>query len=501
MTSNQIHALLIEDDPDDILLVKETLAEVGLGRIKLDYADRLSKGLIQLSGQSYDILLLDLNLPDSRGLDSLNTTVKRFPKLPVVVLSGLADDAITIEAVRRGAQDYLVKGEISGPLVMRVVRYAIERKQVEAVLRASEARYRTLVETSPNGISLADLEGKLLLCNQQAARLYGYANPEAMLGINVFKLVAPGDRRLAVMNTQKTLNENRVTHAEYTMQRRDDSLFPAEISSAVLRDNAGVPTGFISMTHDITERKKANEAEKQIVMLEKEFISSVSHELRTPLVSLMEYLNLLRNGKVHDSISQNEVLTRASMDASRLLDMVDELLDFSLLEGERLTLNWKKVDFAKVIANVLDTLREQANAKRVTLLAAPMVSPLVADMDPMRLRRVLVNLVNNAIKSSDPDGTVLITGKSMNEAIIINVIYEGCGISSDASSRIFEKYFQVNHALEQDASGMGLGLYTSKQIVEAHAGTLSVSSQEGAGTTYTLTIPMTRKLKSIPKER
>ena len=297
MTSRQIHALLIEDDPDDILLLKESLADISMGKIKLDYVDRLSRGLIQLSGQSYDVILLDLNLPDSRGLDTLNTIIKRFPKIPVVVLSGLADDAITVEAVRRGAQDYLVKGEISGPLVMRVVRYAIERKQVEAVLRASEARYRTLVETSPNGITLADLEGKLILCNQQAARLHGYSSPEAMLGIDVFKLVAPGDRRLAALNTQKTLNESRVTNDEYTLLRRDGSQFPGEISTAALRNSAGAPTGFIGITRDITERKNAIEAEKQLVMLEKEFISSVSQELRTPLLSLMEYLDLVQNGK------------------------------------------------------------------------------------------------------------------------------------------------------------------------------------------------------------
>jgi PAS domain S-box-containing protein len=437
MTSQQIHALLIEDDPDDILLLKESLAEVGLGKIKLECADRLSRGLIQLSGLNFDVLLLDLNLPDSRGLDTLNTTVKRFPKLPIVVLSGLVDDAITIEAVRSGAQDYLVKGDISGPLVMRVVRYAIERKQVEAALRASEARYRTLVETSPNGFTLADLEGKLILCNQQAARLFGYANPEAMVGINVFKLVSPGDRRLAVLNTQKTLNENRITYGEYTMERRDGSQFPGEISSAVLRDNAGTPTGFISITRDFTEHMKVVEAEKQLVMLEKEFLSSVSHELRAPLLSLIENVNLLRTGKVHVSNTEDEALNHASSDASRLLDMVDELLDFSLLEGQSLTLNWKKVDFVKVIANALGSLRAQANAKRVALISAPNESSLVADMDPLRIRRVLVKLVDNAIKSSQSDGKVLVTSRSMNGQIIINVIDEGSGISLEDLRNIF----------------------------------------------------------------
>lgn len=494
MTSHQIHALLIEDDPDDILLLKDSLAEIGLGRIKLDYTDRLSRGLIQLGTQSYDVILLDLNLPDSRGLDTLNTTIKRFPRLPVVVLSGLADDTITIEAVRRGAQDYLVKGEISGPLVMRVVRYAIERKQVEAVLRASEARYRTLVETSPNGITLADLEGKLILCNQQAVRLHGYANPEAMLGIDVFKLIAPGDRRLAALNTQKTLNENRVIHAEYSILRRDGSQFPAEISTAVLRNTAGAATGFISITRDITERKKALDAEKQLVMLEKEFISNVSHELRTPLLSLMEYLDLLRNGKVNDSFIQNEFLTHASTDASRILDMVDELLDFSLLEGERLILNLEKLDLTRVITDVLQSLQEQANAKQVTLMSAPMDLPLFADVDPARMRRVLAKLVENAIKFSEKDGKVLVTGKEMNGKIIINVIDEGCGISLEDSSRIFEKYYQVNHTPDKISDGMGVRLYLSKQIVEAHGGTLAVSSQLGAGSTFTITIPVKKKM-------
>jgi two-component system OmpR family sensor kinase len=165
-------------------------------------------------------------------------------------------------------------------------------------------------------------------------------------------------------------------------------------------------------------------------------------------------------------------------------------------------LNWKKVDFVKVIANALGSLRAQANAKRVALISAPNESSLVADMDPLRIRRVLVKLVDNAIKSSQSDGKVLVTSRSMNGQIIINVIDEGSGISLEDSSRIFEKYFQVSHSPDEDTThGTGLGLYISKQIVEAHGGTLSVSSQLGSGSTYTLTIPATKKLKSIPKSR
>jgi len=204
----------------------------------------------------------------------------------------------------------------------------------------------------------------------------------------------------------------------------------------------------------------------------------------------MEYLDLVQNGKAKDSFRQNEFLTHASMDASRILDLVDELLDFSLLESEHLKLNVEKVDLARVITDVLQSSQEQANAKQVFLLSAPMDSALVADVDPARMQRVLSKLMDNAIKFSEKDDKVLVTGKSMNDKIIINVIDEGCGISLEDSNRIFEKYAQFNHSIDTDSHGMGVGLYISKQIVEAHGGTLTVSSQLGAGSTFTISIPV-----------
>jgi PAS domain S-box-containing protein len=487
MSSQQLRALVIEDDPDDILLLKDALSEVGIGKIKLDCVDRLSRGLIQLGGYSYDVVLLDLNLPDSRGLDTLNTVVRSFPRLPVVVLSGLADDAITLEAARRGAQDYLVKGEISGPLVLRVIRYAIERKQVEAVLRASEARYRTLVETSPNGIILADLEGKLLLCNQQAVKLHGYSSPESMLGIDVFKLIAAHDRRLAAINTQRTVSEGVVVNAEYNLMRRDGSSFPGEISTALVRNTSGAPTGFISVTRDVTERKKAIEAEKQLVKVEQGFIANVSREFRKPLLSIMEYLHILRTHQMNDPIVQEEFLSHAAEDAGQLLAMVDELTDFSLLEGDGLDLVYEQVDIGQMVNSVLVSRREQAAGRRVALVASPLEQELSAEVDARRIRRVLNKLVEHAIRACDKGGKVLVICKPMNGNLTINVVDEGPGMAQEDCERIFDKYIQADQSEGQD---MGLGLYISRQVVEAHGGSLTLSSQLGAGSTFTVNLPV-----------
>jgi PAS domain S-box-containing protein len=494
MSTDMISVLLVEDDPDDVLLVKEALAEISLGRIKLEYTGRLSRGLIELSSHPYDVILLDLNLPDSRGLETLKTVIKSFPKIPVVVVSGLADDVTTLEAVRRGAQDYLVKGEISGPMLVRVLRYAIERKQGEAVLRESEARYRALFETTPNGIAMTDLDGKMLLCNQQAASLVGYESPEEMVGINALDLIAKSDQQLANLNAQKTVNEGRVINAEYNLLRRDGSYFPAEISAVLLRDASGAPSGFIGIIRDTTERARALDAEKRLIKLREEFIASVSNDLRNPLFSLMGYLDLLRNGKMKDADLATEYLFRASKDANRLLGMVNELLDFSISEDQDLALSYTKVDLVALGQDVVTTFRELADARRISLRYAPRDSSLIADVDLSRIRRVFINLVENALKFSEMDDKVLIKLESSNGDALFSVIDQGRGIPREDYSKIFEKYYQVNHNSNKNTFGMGLGLYLAKQIVEAHGGTIAVESKLNAGSKFTVTIPVSKAI-------
>jgi PAS domain S-box-containing protein len=377
--------------------------------------------------------------------------------------------------------------------VMRVVRYAIERKQVEALIRASEARYRTLVETSPNGITLSDLEGKMILCNQQAAGMLGYNKPEAVVGSNLFKFIVPRDRKLAAQMIRKTVYESKMSSGEYMMIRRDGSQFPAEISTAVQYNTAGSPTGFISITHDITERKKVLDAEKQLVTLEREFIANVSRGLRAPILRVMEYFKQGHSGMITSPEMQKNMMQQASMEVVTLLDMVDELLDFSLIESNQLVLKWEKVDLGKLIMGVLQALQVNASAKKVKLVLAPMEAGLYAEADTARMRRVLAKLVENAINLSEEAGTVLVTGKALNDRVLINVIDEGGGIEAEDCARLFDKYYQINHTLEKNTPAAGMGLYTARQIVEAHGGSLTVSSQVGSGSTITVSLPRERK--------
>jgi PAS domain S-box-containing protein len=401
------------------------------------------------------------------------------------------DDVSIPKQAEHALQAYAAKLEQSN---RELEDLAVERDQAEAVLRASEAKYRALVDTSPDGITMTDLEGNLVLCNQQTARLHAYENPEAMYGLNVFELIAPEDRQLAEQNAKKTLEGGSITSIEYTMLRKDGSRFPAELSAALIRDSEGAPSTFIGITRDITERMRAIEAEKQLLQLKEEFIASVSHDLRTPLFSLNGYIDLLRTGKVNEAEVQKEFLTRASIDVNRLMDMVNELLDVSRLESNRLVLNWAEVDLSAVILEVLQSFREQANAKLVSLIYNQQDAALITEVDPSRMRRVLSNLVENAIKFSDVDGDIVVSGGLRDGNITIQVIDHGCGIPAEDCGKVFDKFFQVDHTLKKNRFGTGLGLYIAKQIVEAHAGSIAVESQLGNGSIFTVTIPVEKRM-------
>jgi PAS domain S-box-containing protein len=256
MGTGSIRALLIEDDPDDVLLLKASLTKAKAIQIKLAHADHLSSGLIQLAEQVYDVILLDLNLPDSRGLETLTAIINEFPKIPVVVLSGLADDATTIAAVKQGAQDYLVKGEISGSMLLRVLRYAIERKQAEKTLRAERDFSTQVMDTMGQGLIITNTEEYFEYVNPSYARMIG-STPIELLGKRPQDYTMATDLPEVERGHARKLNPESSTY-ETRLRHTDGHEVPVLITS-VPRLYDGKVAGAITVITDITARKQAEE--------------------------------------------------------------------------------------------------------------------------------------------------------------------------------------------------------------------------------------------------
>lgn len=255
----KLTVLLIEDNPGDARLIREFLAMSG-GSFHVEVADRLATGLARLEAQTMDAILLDLSLPDSSGFDTFARLHAQAPRVPIIVMTGLDDEALAEETVRAGAQDYLVKGQVDGNLLTRSIRYAVERKQAETALAQERLLLRTVIDNLPDAIFAKDLHGRRMLANR--ADLNSIGKPEAeVLGKTAAELFPP---HVAI---HFEADDDTVLQTGQPVLDREEFLVNAEgrqiwrlTSKVPLRDAAGQVVGLVGIGRDITERKRVEEA-------------------------------------------------------------------------------------------------------------------------------------------------------------------------------------------------------------------------------------------------
>jgi diguanylate cyclase (GGDEF)-like protein/PAS domain S-box-containing protein len=253
MESNPINVLLIEDNPADAEIIQHILAHVKGRSLRLAWSDRLATGLERFHQKPADVILLDLFLPDSQGLNSLTRIRTEAPGAPIVILTGLNDEEFATKAIQRGAQDYLIKGKLTPELLAHSLSHAIERKKGEEALHASEQRYRQLFEDANDAILVADEEGRYIDANRRAEELLGYPREE-LLQISLADITPPeiAEREATRYEEFKLLGR---MSGESVVLRKNGTRVHVEFSS-----NRFAQGQYLSILRDITERKQAEEA-------------------------------------------------------------------------------------------------------------------------------------------------------------------------------------------------------------------------------------------------
>lgn len=481
MTDPPIQVLLVEDNPADARLIGEMLKDVGSEwRVRLRLAECLAAALEELGDGSVAAVLLDLSLGDSEGLATLDRVRERAPQSPIIVLTGLDDESLGAAAVRRGAQDYLVKGTIDGQVLVRSILYAIERTRIEAALAESESRYRSVVETSPDGIVLLDLEGVIRMANRKAAELAGCDDPGWLAGRPSADLLPPELRHELEREGLRMLEDGKPLHDEVMMLKKDGTHFPAEIAAAVVADGEGRPAGIVVTVRDISERKQVEQAKA-------DFLSAVSHELRTPLTVILGNCELAQRIPHSDRPELHErLLSTIKERGQAMARLVEDLLNVTRMESGRLELVLSDADLGEIV-------RRCAHDTPVT--GKHTMSVLVEDglpacrCDAERLGYAVSNLVFNAVKFSPEGGVVRVAAGYRDGFFTIRVSDEGVGISPEQVDVIFEPFSQGDMSSTRRFGGVGLGLFVAKCMVETHGGHIEVDSTPGAGTVFTILIP------------
>lgn len=379
---NSVNILLIEDNIAEARLLQELLKDSSLQQFSVVHAKRLGEGLNHIQGNIFDVVLLDLTLPDSQGLESLARLIDNSPSLPIVVLTNTNDEDLAIAAVRQGAQDYLVKRQVQGEILARSLRYAIERKH----------------------------------------------NLESLKAVN-------------------QALEDRV-------QERTAELMKAQEQN----------------------------------QLRSEFVSMISHDFRNPLNTILASAVLLQDHEQKLTHEKKVTLFQRIRSASKnMAHLLDEVLLIGEADSGQLHYQPSLVNLETFCRQIVEEL--QLSAGETYQIIFNFNSPqLEVQLDPNLLRRVLINLLENAIKYSPQRGIIQFDLIAQPQTLNFCIQDQGIGIPKDALDELFEPFYRAKNV--GSIPGTGLGLAIVKHCVEAQGGQIWVNSQVGIGTTFIIQLPL-----------
>ncbi len=366
------------------------------------------------------------------------------------------------------------------------------RKQVEEKLRWTEEGFRLMVESVTDcAIVMLDSEGRVVSWNTGAQRIKGYS-AEEMVGQHFSRFYPPADvsRGVPQRDLDAAAAQGRC-EVEGWRVRKDGSLFWANVVFTAIRDPAGNARGFAKLTRDLTERRLVEQtlttakgdAEKAN-LAKSEFLSSMSHELRSPLNAILGFAQLMESDATPATPSQKGSIDEILRAGWYLLELINEILDLAQIESGKLSLSPEPTSLAEVILECQAMIEPQAQQRRIHMTFPQFDVPCFVAADRTRLKQVLINLLSNAIKYNKTGGTVVVDcASSTAERIRLNVRDTGPGLPPEKLAQLFQPFNRLGqeHGTEQ---GTGIGLVTSKRLVELMGGVLGVESSAGSGSVF-----------------
>ncbi len=387
------------------------------------------------------------------------------------------------------------------------VRDISKNKEVERELKQSEQLYQKLFEDSRDAIYISGVDGKILEVNPAAVQLFGYEKNEFLLRNALILYANPDERK----RFKEVIEKNgSVTNFEVLLVKKDGTKINCLISSSTRRNANLEVIGYQGIIRDITKRKraadllKAKELAERSLHMKEMFLANMSHEIRTPMNAVIGMTNLLEDTK--PTTDQVRYINGIKKSSEHLLVLINDILDFSKIEAGQLQLEQIDFDLDGILVNVEQTFKFRAEKKRIRLHVIKEENLTTALFgDPTRLTQILVNLVGNAIKFTEPGGDVSITVKQFTEDkerchLAFYVKDTGIGIPPDKLETIFDSFTQVSRSTTRMFGGTGLGLAISKKLVEMQGGSIKAVSEVGKGSTFIFAIKFIKsKQESIKK--
>lgn len=494
---NQVKILIIDD---------EEIMREGCTRIlsrdgwKVITAENGHQGLdiVRRHPSEIDLIILDLMMPGISGMQTLERIREIDPNLLVIVITGHATVESAVEAMKKGAYDFTSKPFTPDQLRLGV-RRALERRLLqketeflraerERSLRdiaAEKSKLKTIINCMGDGILVCDSESCIALTNPAASRML--AMPELqLLGRISSECNLPHELLSAIEKSLSVMDSGYVSISQELCIGDSSNLY-LRAHTAPVRSDSGEIMGSVTVLQDISYLKELDK-------MKSDFIAMVAHELRAPIAAVEQQLNVILNKMAGDiTETQGQLLGRAKERTKGVLDLIRDLLDLSKIEAGKMVHYKEPVSLHEVINQVIELLNIEAAAKKISLDFVSLSATPIINADRGSMEGIFTNLISNAIKYTLEGGSIIVKLEDENSFVKISVTDTGIGIQQEDLSRIFDKFYRVKSSETRQIIGTGLGLSIVKSIVDAHLGSITVGSEEGRGTTFTVLFPKEAK--------
>ncbi|MCH7587093.1 MAG: response regulator [Chloroflexi bacterium] len=489
MANHLINVLLIEDNQDDANLIQEILLDGVSPIFTFSHADRLNLGLQHITWETFEIVLLDLVLPDSNGLETFIQIHAVAPEIPILILTSEEDEGYAISAVERGAQDYLLKGTLSRSVLVRSIQYSIERKNSETEIqiliesmRRQSSELQNVLEIVHDGVLILNAQRELVFANAAVVSYLEYLT-DSNVGEELVRLGSMSVVELLGQTDQKTAFELNIDKL--------DLKFEINVSPYSLGYKE---KGWILLLRSNGDKIPIRSQEQDRQAAVGQLASGIAHDFNNIMGSIILYSEMLLNKQLLKGKDRERMATIMHQ-AQRAAALTRQILDFSragLIEPHRVDLVPFMIEITKLLSR---TLPENI---RLSLIQKDKFN--VVNVDPVRIQQVFMNLAINA-RDAMPNGGELeieleiikiaagqdrpIKELKEGDWVRVKVSDNGNGIHADVLPHIFEPFFTTKGHGESS----GLGLAQVYGIIKQHGGHIEVASKKGSGTTFTLYLP------------
>jgi PAS domain S-box-containing protein len=496
--------------PLTVLFVEDDLSDVELERAALRHEFRVEATVVdtpvglqaELKSGRHQIVLCDYTMPQFSGMEALSLWHSCGAPVPFIYVSGTLSEELAVESIKAGATDYVLKGHLTR-LPMAVDRALREFAAARALreIEAERARVVAAVEQTEEAVLITDPDGVIVYVNPAFSLVTGYS-PDEALGRNVRILRSQQNAPNLYADLWRNVRAGKVWRGQLVNQRRDGSSYDAELTITPVFDGAGNLASYSAILRDVSQRVAAERSLRALNAKlaetdrhKDEFLAAFSHELRTPLHVILGYSDMLVSDE-HLSDEERGFLDVIAGSARHLTTLINHTLDLARLRIDALKPHFERADVCDLVREVVQTFAPMAESKGLALHCSLPATPITVVTDPLRLREVLSNLMDNAVKFTER-GEVGVDLRTEDAHLSIEVRDTGIGVAPENVPKMFEDFRQLDSSSTRRYGGCGLGLALSKRLLDLLGGSVEVHSQLGRGTSVRVRLP--RKDRSTSK--